>query len=201
MENPILIVGVIADTHIPDRARELHPLIIPTLIEAKVDLILHAGDISGRGVLEELGKVAPVKAVRGNRDWLFLNTLPLVLKLELANVPVVLMHGHGGYVNYLKDKFLFIRDGYQFLRYQKKLVKLAVESKVIVFGHTHRSENVTIDGRLWFNPGSANLDYQGGILPSIGFLRFFDKGVVRGKILELDGFQLREGVWEAKSVS
>ena len=201
MENPILIVGVIADTHIPDRARELHPLIIPTLIETKVDLILHAGDISGRGVLEELGKVAPVKAVRGNRDWLFLNTLPLVLKLELANVPVVLMHGHGGYVNYLKDKFLFIRDGYQFLRYQKKLVKLAVESKVIVFGHTHRSENVTIDGRLWFNPGSANLGYQGGILPSIGFLRFFDKGVVRGKILELDGFQLREGVWEAKSVS
>lgn len=200
-ENPILTVGVIADTHIPDRARELHPLIIPALLEAKVDLILHAGDISGRGVLEELGKVAPVIAVRGNRDWLFMNTLPLLQKVELANVQVVLMHGHGGLINYIKDKYLSFRDGYQFFRYQKKLVKLAGESKVIVFGHTHRSENVTIDGRLWFNPGSANLGYRRGILPSIGFLRFFDRGEVRGKILKLDGFQLRERVWEAKSVS
>lgn len=201
MEKPILTVGVIADTHIPDRAKELHPLIIPALLEAKVDLILHAGDISGRGVLEELGKVAPVKAVRGNRDWLFLATLPLVLKLDLANVPVTLMHGHGGFVNYLKDKFIFIHHGYQFSRYQEKLVKLAIESKVIVFGHTHRSVNVIIDGRLWFNPGSANLGYQRGILPSIGFLRFYDRGEVRGNILELDGYQLRDGIWEAKSVS
>jgi Predicted phosphoesterase len=125
LENPILTVGVIADTHIPDRARELHPLIIPALLEAKVDLILHAGDISGRGVLEELGKVAPVIAVRGNRDWQFMNTLPLLQKVELANVPVVLMHGHGGYVNYLKDKFLFFSRWVPVFKISEKAGKIS----------------------------------------------------------------------------
>ena len=201
MDNPLLTVGVIADTHIPDRVRFLHPQVIPLLQANRVDLILHAGDISSPSVLDELGKVAPVNAVRGNRDWLFLNTLPLVLKLTLANVPVVLMHGHGGFTNYLKDKYLFIRDGYVFERYLKKLVKLVPEARVIIFGHTHRVENVMIDGRLWFNPGSASLDYTEDNSPSIGILRFFDRGEVKGEVLGLDGFRLQKGIWEAAGSS
>jgi putative phosphoesterase len=197
LDNPLLTVGVIADTHIPDRARALHPHIIPLLQELRVDLILHAGDISSPGVLELLATVAPVKAVRGNRDWVFLTTLPLILKLTLANVPLVLMHGHNGMANYLRDKFFFIRDGYNFERYQKKLVKLVPEARVIVFGHTHRVENVVINGQLWFNPGSAGFSSRRGTLPSIGVLRFYDKGEVRGEVFKLDGFQLQKGFWEA----
>jgi putative phosphoesterase len=199
--NPLLTVGVIADTHIPDRSRALHPRIIPLLQEMQVDLILHAGDISSPGVLEILEKVAPVKAVRGNRDWVFLTTLPLTLKLTLANVPLVLMHGHNGLVNYVRDKFLYIRDGYKFERYQKKLVKLAPEARVIVFGHTHRVVNKVIDGQLWFNPGSAGFSFREDALPTIGVLRFYDKGKVRGEVLKLDGFRLQKGLWEAVSSS
>jgi hypothetical protein len=201
LETPLLTVGVIADTHIPDRARALHPQIIPLLEETKVNLILHAGDISGHGVLEELERVAPVKAVRGNRDWLFLNTLPLVLELNLANVPVVLMHGHGGFLNYLRDKYLYMRDGYDFSRYQKKLVKLVPEARVIVFGHTHRIENVVIDGQLWFNPGSASIGFRLGASPSIGVLRFYERGEVKGDVIGLNGFRLQKGTWEAASGS
>ena len=198
---PIFSVGVVADTHIPDRARELHPKLIPALEVAKVGLILHAGDISSPGVLEDLGRVAPVKAVRGNRDWTFRDSLPLVLRLELAGVPVALMHGHGGWWNYIKDKGRYVVEGYQFDRYRKMMVELAADAQVIVFGHTHRIENVKMDGRMIFNPGSANAGYKSDVLPSIGFLHFFAGGEVRGEILNLTGFRNREGIWEAAESS
>jgi len=198
---PILSVGVVADTHIPDRARELHPKLIPALEAAKVGLILHAGDISTPSVLEDLGHVAPVKAVRGNRDWSFRDSLPLVLHLELAGVPVALMHGHGGWWNYIKDKGRYVFEGYQFDRYRKMVVELAADARVIVFGHTHRVENVKIGGRIIFNPGSANSGYRRGVLPSIGFLHFFAGGEVQGEILNLTGYQNRDGMWEAAESS
>jgi hypothetical protein len=63
---PIVRIGVLADTHIPDRAKELHPDIIPIFQQHEVDRIIHAGDICVPSVLEQLTKVAPVDAVRGN---------------------------------------------------------------------------------------------------------------------------------------
>ncbi len=195
--HPILRVGVVADTHIPDRARSLHPQLVPALKSAGVDLILHAGDISIPAVLEELGQVAPVKAVRGNRDWSFSPRLPLTLRLDLAGVPVMLMHGHGGWWNYLKDKGKFLVEGYRFERYQQKVVELAADARVIVFGHTHRIENVNINGRMIFNPGTANAGYRSDIPSTIGFLNFFPGGEVKGEILRLAGFRNRAGNWEA----
>ncbi len=200
-KSPVLSVGVVADTHIPDRARALHPKLIPALKSAGVSLILHAGDISIPEVLSELGQVAPVKAVRGNRDWSFGNSLPLVLRLELAGIPVALMHGHGGWWHYIKDKGHYIFEGYQFDRYHKMVVESAADAKVLVYGHTHRAENVIIGERMIFNPGSANSLYRSDILPSIGFLHFFADGQVQGEILKLTGFKNREGIWEATPVS
>jgi putative phosphoesterase len=193
---PILRVGVVADTHIPDRARALHPQLVPALTAAKVDLILHAGDISIPSVLEELEKVAPIRAVRGNRDWSFGNALPLVLHLELAGVPVILLHGHGGWWNYLKDKGRYMIEGYQFERYQKMMVELAPEARVFVFGHTHQFENVKMGDKVIFNPGTANAGYRSDIPSSIGFLYFYTGGEVKGEILKLNGFRNRAGNWE-----
>ncbi len=195
--NPILRVGVVADTHIPDRARSLHPQLIPALTSAKVDLILHAGDISIPSVLEDLGKVAPVKAVRGNRDWSFGKTLPLVLHLELAGVRVALMHGHGGLWNYLKDKGRFMIEGYQIERYQKMMVKLAPDARVFVFGHTHQFENIKIGEKVIFNPGTANAGYRSDVPSTIGFLYFYAGGEVEAEILKLTGYRNRSGNWEA----
>ena len=55
------LVGVISDTH---------GLLRPEAVEALrgVAHILHAGDVGGPEVLEELRKLAPVTAVRGNVD-------------------------------------------------------------------------------------------------------------------------------------
>src|SRR3712207_9450087 len=55
---------VIADTHIPRRAKALPEDLGPYLERA--DLVLHAGDLMDPALLEELAAYAPVEAVRGN---------------------------------------------------------------------------------------------------------------------------------------
>ena len=86
-------VGVVADSHIPDRMRALPPTALEAL--AGVDAILHAGDICVQRVLDALAAVAPVYAVRGNRDLLL--RLPLDRELSFEVVKVGLTHGHGGW--------------------------------------------------------------------------------------------------------
>src|SRR5687768_1713811 len=104
----MLTIGVISDTHIPDRARGLNPRVIPLFQQAQVDAILHAGDISTPRVLEQLSRVAPVYAVRGNRDWVALRRLPKSLRLTFDGVVIGLAHGHGHWWNYLIDRVDYI---------------------------------------------------------------------------------------------
>ena len=64
-----MLIGLIADTHIPRDAKVLPPQVKDAFRGA--DLILHAGDIYVPKVLDELEKIAPVLAARGNGDWKF----------------------------------------------------------------------------------------------------------------------------------
>ncbi len=64
--NNINLIGLISDTHIPEAGTSLWPEVLNTFKE--VDIILHAGDMHDLSVLEELEKVAPVLACRGNGD-------------------------------------------------------------------------------------------------------------------------------------
>jgi len=182
----VLTVGVVSDTHIPDRTRWLHPELIPALQRARVRAILHGGDISVPRVLHALQEVAPVTAVRGNRDWAFAGQLPWEQRLEFGGVPVALVHGHGTWSRYLWDKLQFMTNGYDLRRYQRTWRGLT-DARVIIFGHTHRPENHWQDGRLWFNPGSACSRWH----PSFGLLHF-SAGQVSGEIVHLDYAQ-----WEA----
>ena len=47
-----MLIGLISDTHIPDRARELPKNVISSF--ENVDLILHAGDLTSTKVIDEL---------------------------------------------------------------------------------------------------------------------------------------------------
>lgn len=187
MSDPILVVGVVADTHIPDRKPALNSAVLPALQSAGVGLILHAGDICSRNVLEDLAQVAPVTAVQGNRDFVALSGLPKVQVLTLGGARVVLAHGHGGWINYLVDKLRYLMSGYQVGRYQNGMTRLDPDGLVYVFGHTHKAENFWYGGRLFFNPGSASFGSFPGTPPSIGVLRFFGEGKVEGAIVPLDG--------------
>ena len=61
-----MLIGLISDTHIPDRRVKLPEKVLETF--ENVDLILHAGDITSQRVIDELEKSGPVIAVKGNRD-------------------------------------------------------------------------------------------------------------------------------------
>lgn len=124
-----LSVGLIADTHgrvRPECARAL----------AGVELILHAGDVGGAHVLDELGRIAPVRAVYGNTD-VFGEGLPATLDLEVGGVSLHVSHGHE--LGMPTPARLVQRYG----------------ADVIVFGHTHRALVERIGRQLVINPGAA----------------------------------------------
>lgn len=193
---PLVTVGVVADTHVPDRVSDLHPGLLPALQDCGVSHIFHAGDVCIRRVLDALGRVAPVSAVRGNRDWFFNPPLPAMIQTKLAGVPVALMHGHGNFFTYWLVRFNYLQNGYQFKDYQRLLLRFAPDARVIIFGHTHRIENSWVNGTLMFNPGSASFGHRGSSPhPSFGLLRFFADGKVEGEIRLLPGWRLEKGSW------
>ena len=188
-------IGVIADTHIPDRVGALHPDILPTFKERGVELIIHAGDISSPDVIRQLEQVALVQAVMGNRDWWRFKNLSAVKVITIKEVRILITHGHGHFFSYIWDKFPYWIWGYKFERFVKKFSKLNQDFDIVIFGHSHRPENRVLDGRLYFNPGSAydRLRNQSG--PSIGVIEIRDWKAIRSEIIRLRGMKWRGGKW------
>jgi len=89
----MLTLGVVADTHVPDRARLLNPKVTDIFREAGVVAILHAGDICSPEILDQLGGIALVHAVQGNRDIWRLAHLPPQISLQFEGVNIGLTHG------------------------------------------------------------------------------------------------------------
>ena len=121
------IIGLISDTHGLLRPEALDAL-------AGVSLIVHAGDVGRGGILDRLGELAPVFAVRGNNDVTGAEAdLPDTQLVETAGIRLLVTHE-------LNDA-------------------LASEAHssvcVVVTGHSHRPLIDERDGRLYVNPGSA----------------------------------------------
>ncbi len=172
---------MVADTHVPDRLARLPAGLAAAL--AGVDAILHAGDVTTGPVLEQLSAIAPVHAVRGNRD--FFLRLPLDRVLEFGGVRLGLTHGHGGLLGYLREKVLYLTVGYYMPRYLRQVRARFTDPglRAIVFGHSHRAVNTVVDGVLLFNPGSIAPDYHAPFhAPAIGRLTIAD-GQVTGEIV------------------
>lgn len=129
-------VGLVSDTH---------GLVRPSML-AELDgcaAILHAGDIGGQHVLDAIGEVAPVHAIRGNVDepsylrtarrnrldpeWA--TSIPTTLDLALGGVHIHMVHD-------------LAQVG-------------AVDADVIVVGHSHKPLIRRDGARLLVNPGSA----------------------------------------------
>ena len=168
----MLKIGLISDTHIPEARKELWPQVLEAF--ADVDLILHAGDIHELYVLDELEKLAPVYAARGNGEdgsagrpvqpedprvryaWL----------LELEGLWIGLTH----YVPVPERP-----PNFTIARWLERYFPERTPD-VIVSGDTHREAIASIDGILCVNPGSPtyphNYDTQYG---TIGFLELHDR--------------------------
>ncbi|MDY6846343.1 MAG: metallophosphoesterase family protein [Chloroflexota bacterium] len=171
--------GVIADTHVPDRAKHLQPEILETFKACCVEHILHAGDASSWNVVRELEVIAPVTIVQGNRDILFGMQLPKYQILWVNNLKIVLAHGHRSFLHYLVDKLSYFREGYRFDRYYQQLHQDYPDADMIVFGHTHHQTASWVDGQLLFNPGVAYPCHYNNFKPQFGMLSITAEGLIR----------------------
>jgi putative phosphoesterase len=153
-----VLVGLVSDTH---------GLIRPEIFDALegVELILHAGDVGGREVLQQLSTIAPIRAVYGNTDPPGEPGLAESLDLKLAAVTVHVSHGHevGGPT-------------------PERLVA-RYTADVIVYGHTHKPLIERVDGRLVVNPGAAG-PRRFNVKPSVARMTL-DNGRVGVEILWL----------------
>ena len=203
MNKPIILksarpitVGVISDTHIPDRVNDLHPSLLGELSERGVDYILHAGDISQKSVIEQLREIAPVFSVAGNRDFLQGKSLALSQTFIINDVRTVLLHGHINSYTYWMDKIQYVFGGYNLARYTSRFPQVDPLAEVYIFGHTHHPENHRERGKLFFNPGSVST----GDLPdyhlTYGILSFTPSGEVCAGHVELLGAHISGGKWE-----
>lgn len=179
-------IGVLSDTHVPDRTPEISEKFLSVLNDEKVDLILHAGDICVPRVLSLLETIAPVKAVRGNRDFLLAGQVPMQQQFEVFGVKFALMHGHINTCVYLLDKFQYVFAGYSRERYIRRLPQAAPEAKVIVFGHTHHAENFWLNDVFYFNPGSVSYGDPSTRRRTWGIIDVYEDGRVDGTIYPCD---------------
>ena len=132
-----MLIGLISDTHIPDRARILPQNVIDAFSD--VDLILHAGDLTSPRVIDELEDIAPVMAVQGNMDRANGINLPKAKVIEAEDLRIGLVHGE-----------VYPRADTQQLLYLAK--ELNVD--ILVSGHSHQPKIEQLEGILLLNPGS-----------------------------------------------
>jgi uncharacterized protein len=120
-------IGLISDTH-----GLLRPEAVAFL--EGCDRIVHGGDIGNAAILEELARVAPLVAVRGNNDGgLWARALRDSEILQVEEVVIYALHD---------------------------LAQLDIEPKaagvhVVVSGHSHMPMVQERGGVLYVNPGSA----------------------------------------------
>ena len=120
-------IGVISDTH---------GLLRPQAVEALRGsaLIIHAGDVGRPEILDELGRIAPVVAVRGNVDTgAWAAALPATDVVEVGELHLYVLHD------------ISTLD----------LDPKAAGFAAVIFGHSHRPSAEHRNGVLYLNPGSA----------------------------------------------
>ena len=149
-------IGVVSDTHgllRPEAARAL----------AGVQRILHLGDVGKPSVLNELEKIAPVTAVRGNVD----RDGPLS---ELPETEVVL----------IAERYVYMLHDLKMLHLDPTAGKFAA----VLFGHTHMPNFYRRKGVLYFNPGSCG-PRRFELPVTVGLLTVGEDGELEAEIIPL----------------
>jgi len=152
----LMKIGVISDTH---------GLLRPEAVAALqgCERILHAGDVGDRSILDELRRIAPVTAVRGNTDR-------GALGYELKPFEVVEAGGTRIYMLHDADDLDFDPR--------------AAGISVVITGHTHSPRVSERAGVLYLNPGSAGP--RRFRLPVTVAILTIEEGNPRAEIVPLD---------------
>jgi uncharacterized protein len=149
-------VGLISDTHGLLRPEAL------ALLRGS-DFIVHAGDIGNSGVLDELRRLAPLTAVRGNNDkGAWARSIAETEVLQVGEVSIYVLHDLA----------------------ELDLDPAAAGFNVVVTGHSHNPRIDERDGVLYVNPGSAG-PRRFKLPIAVGELRVAGSSV-KAKIVELE---------------
>lgn len=168
---------ILADTHVPQRAKDL-PAEVWAQVEA-ADVVVHAGDWVTPGLLDELeARSARLVGVWGNNDGPELRRrLPEVARVELAGMRWGVVHETGAKV-----------------RREERMRAAYPDLDVLVFGHSHIPWDTGYDGLRLLNPGSPTdrrrephctyltATVEGGAITALELHRLPPRG--RGQITE-----------------
>ena len=146
-----------SDIHVLGLISDTHGLIRPGVHSALtgVELILHAGDVGGAAILDELRLIALVRAVFGNTDPPGHAELSTELSVDVNGLRIHVSHGHE--VGSPTPEKLAER----------------YDADVVIYGHTHRPLVTRKDGMLFVNPGAAG-PKRFDISPSVARLTIVD---------------------------
>jgi hypothetical protein len=128
---------LLADTHVPARARDLPDQVWGEVDRA--DVVIHAGDWVTPALLDELeGRARRLVAVHGNNDGPELRArLPEVARAELGGMRWGVVHETGAKA-----------------RRGERMRAAYPDLDVLVFGHSHIPWDTEHDGLRLLNPGS-----------------------------------------------
>ena len=166
-------VGFLADTHSnKNDGSDLPDAVLTAFSKAKVDLIVHLGDIGRKGILDRLGEVAPVlvpvgdnkgyvphgggddpvrvvTTAGGSTVGLWFNLAQPDKKIEVPKDGAPIAYADGALPALLQRRF-------------------KTDVDVVAFAGTHVGASFTKDGVLFVNPGSPTLPSDG--TPSVAVL-------------------------------
>ncbi len=138
-------IGIISDTHRYTSESCQIPDWIKKAFDG-VDLIIHAGDVEHNNYITNLEYIAPVYAVRGNCDP-YNSENPLSRSINIGCGLLTVAH-----------------------RPRDARNALEINSKVLVYGHTHIATINEENDLLIINPGSA-YEPRSGMPPSVAILK------------------------------
>jgi len=136
-------IGVVSDTH--NNLKNIE-IIINLFNDEKVPLVIHTGDISNANTLDKFSRLnSELIGVYGNNDRNESGLEEVAQKnnfqfqepprrLSLLDREIVIFHEPDKIDQFLSEN--------QFIN-------------IVLYGHTHRYENITKNGVLYFNPGES----------------------------------------------
>ncbi len=165
---PMTIV-VLGDTHIPSDMKCISDDAKDQIKKLSPTIIFHTGDIEKPEVIQDLNLIAPVYAVRGNRDFLYWNHYPAICNFSFQGFKISLFHGQGDFWHYLRLKIISLLGSINPLYILDQIPVEAKDAHILVHGHTHFPFVWNDNKRILLNPGSLFIEHPKKEFPEPSF--------------------------------